>query len=378
MKILLCCDQPWVSGRFGASRVTLDLLDGLKRADADVSFFPPATNSFDRNDFPRITANFLSKNAHKFDVVDYSYNTAPWIDSTKHSQTLKVARIALLWHQREQIHIPEGKHPTMTKYKQAVKRLLKKEISKSEIDAIYLNMDTNMEDADIVTVANTRDLSVLENLGYPRRKLELLPYGLTHDGFKRFEMATDNSKNRKPIVAFVGTFDFRKGSLDFPYIVENIVTSFPEFSFRFLGTRGMYQTAEKVLRQFPKRLREYIEVVETFDPLELPNLLSDCYAGVFPSYWEGFGIAVVEMLAAGLPTVAYDAPGPCDILPQEWLVPSGDKRALTFKLAKVLDDDQIDRSRLQAIQRSRDFNWDEIAKQTLEIYERSLTRIQEK
>ncbi len=94
-----------------------------------------------------------------------------------------------------------------------------------------------------------------------------------------------------------------------PRIVERVVHDAPGTRFRLLGTSGMFPSADDVQRCFPRDLRRYVEVVPTYDPAELPGLLADCAMGFFPSYLEGFAFAVLEMLAASLPVVAYDVPG---------------------------------------------------------------------
>src|SRR5438046_10044411 len=94
---------------------------------------------------------------------------------------------------------------------------------------------------------------------------------------------------------------------------------------------------ESVWRDLEMMRDDSIEIVPRFDPDQLPQLVSDCTVAAFPSYVEGFGMAVVEQLAAGLPTVAYDAPGPRDILRDELarlLVPAGD----VSRFAEVLSD----------------------------------------
>ena len=70
---------------------------------------------------------------------------------------------------------------------------------------------------------------------------------------------------------------------------------------------------------------------------DVPEILriSDGYAQ--PSLWEGFGIAVVEALAAGVPVVCADVPGLRDVVGGAGrLVPSDDAPALARALHDVL------------------------------------------
>ena len=72
---------------------------------------------------------------------------------------------------------------------------------------------------------------------------------------------------------------------------------------------------------------------------DLPALLADCSVGIFPSYVEGFGLAVLEQLAAGIPTVAFDAPGPRQILRDnggELLTSPGCADAIADRAAEIL------------------------------------------
>jgi glycosyltransferase involved in cell wall biosynthesis len=88
--------------------------------------------------------------------------------------------------------------------------------------------------------------------------------------------------------------------------------------------------------------------------------------GVLPSYIEGFGLAVLEMLAAGIPVVAYDVPGPRDTLgkvPRNLLVSAGEKKVMGEKLSDVL---QLGPSSYKQLSRScvqvaSQFQWKDIA-----------------
>src|SRR5436853_2192871 len=121
-----------------------------------------------------------------------------------------------------------------------------------------------------------------------------------------------------------------------------------------------------------------VEIVPQFDPDQLPQLVSDCTVGAFPSYVEGFGMAVIEQLAAGLPTVAYDAPGPRDILGGQLaplLVPAGDVSRFAEVLSDLLTDD-LERSQeltRQSFETATKFSWPEIARDMAADYRKYLS-----
>jgi glycosyltransferase involved in cell wall biosynthesis len=88
-------------------------------------------------------------------------------------------------------------------------------------------------------------------------------------------------------------------------------------------------------------------------------------------------MAVVEQLAAGLPTVAYDAPGPRDILRGELarlLVPAGDAARFAAALADLLTNDFERYRELSGLsfQTARKFSWPQIATATAAEYRKYL------
>ena len=138
--------------------------------------------------------------------------------------------------------------------------------------------------------------------------------------------------------------------------------------FRLLGTAGLVPDAEGVLRRFPWRLRPRIDVRPRYNPEELPGLLSGVSAGVFPSRIESFGYGVLEMLAAAVPVIAYDAPGPHVMLPGEFRVEVGDHAAMAAKVAGLLTDPVRLRGASMGTSSSREFRWEEIAARTADAY----------
>ena len=166
----------------------------------------------------------------------------------------------------------------------------------------------------------------------------------------------------------------RKGAKDWGQIIQRVRARVPEARFLFLGT----MLADRyVLEELNLRTPDIVELVPQFEPDELPRLLSNCTVGAFPSYVEGFGMAVVEQLAAGFPTVAYDSPGPRDILRTtlgEFLVPPGDVASFSEAIIAILERDL--ESYREVCERSaktaEGFSWPRIARDTVEEYRRRL------
>lgn len=377
MKILVCCLRPSWDKRLGSSRVTIDLVEGLRANGIKVDTFPPENIDIPYLKYPERLADYLQENAHRYDVVDFPYHCNPWISFTPNLEgTLTVARDVLLPHHGDTDPYP---HPEVT-YFRKVKRVLRKTLCLPEKghdpQKVRISMDTNMRESDLINVANSKDQQLLESLGYHHSKIEVIPYGITPTASAIYKQhLKPANSNTSPKIVFVGTFDYRKGCLDFPYIIDAVIKKHSGAEFHLLGTKGIMQTEAEVMRFFSKDLRKQISVKVSFDPESLPGILSNCDIGFFPSYLEGFGIAVVEMLAAGLPVYSYDVPGPCDILPDDWLVSRGDKVEMAKKIISALNTPEEAQSRRDLARRvASKFDWTEIASRTYKVYQYHLKK----
>jgi glycosyltransferase involved in cell wall biosynthesis len=112
-------------------------------------------------------------------------------------------------------------------------------------------------------------------------------------------------------------------------------------------------------------------------------VLSRCTLALFPSYIEGFGLAVLEQLAAGLPTVAYDVSGPGQILDplrDQLLVPAGDIAALGSRACAILRSTVVEYESLsrKCLALAANYRWEEIAARTIEQYRAHLTSLGKK
>jgi glycosyltransferase involved in cell wall biosynthesis len=357
----------------GASKVVMELGDEFERMGWTCDFLSlaeltsGAEGSSDER-YAHALRGYLREHADRYDVIDYDHGHLPFPRREFPAQTLMVARSVLLSHHFMQIAMPHER-----RWKARLRAWLDRrrwEVRKQEI---FRRARITLLEADVVNVSNDHDKVALVRDGIPADKIIVAPYGLSRERQVLFD-GIRAAPPDLPVIAFVGTFDVRKGSTDFPAIVRGIADRIPEASFRLFGTN---RPAREILADFPRSLRHRIQVTPHYAPESLPELLAPCSVGVFPSYIEGFGFGVLEMLAAGLPVVAYDAPGPPMMLPSTYLVRPGDTTALSTKVVGLLSNRaELSAAREWAKQRAHVFSWPAIAGQTSDFYRERWQKLQ--
>jgi len=132
---------------------------------------------------------------------------------------------------------------------------------------------------------------------------------------------------------------------------------------------------ERVLASLPElglRLDDDVVLLGTVADAELPAWYAAADVLAFPSTKEGWGLAVLEAMAAGLPVVASDIPVFREYLRpgrDALLVPVDNAPALAMALATLLDDQrlaaELRHSGREACQR---FSWSRSAAEHRAIY----------
>ncbi len=133
----------------------------------------------------------------------------------------------------------------------------------------------------------------------------------------------------RPVVTFINRLDENKNPADFVELARRFARSHPQVQFLLVGDGPLKTQLEGWAEGLPA-----LKVVGY--RADVPALLALSDVLVYPSRREGFGLGLVEAMAAGVPCVAYASEGASEILgtPQTegCLVPLGDLQALADRV----------------------------------------------
>lgn len=112
------------------------------------------------------------------------------------------------------------------------------------------------------------------------------------------------------------------------------------------------------------------------DQDKLPYYYSAAEVLVMPSHYESFGMVALEAMACGTPVIASEVGGLAYLVRDGetgFTIPAEEPDALCEKLTWLLNDSELhQKMSRQAAEYAQDYAWEKIAKQIVDVYERSV------
>ena len=182
----------------------------------------------------------------------------------------------------------------------------------------------------------------------------------------------------RPLILSVGGIEPRKGSDTLVQAIAALKKAGRRPVLAVVGGHSFQDYRpyrDRVLASLPGlglRLDHDVVLVGTVPDAELPAWYAAADVLAFPSTKEGWGLAVLEAMSAGLPVVASDLPVFREYLTagrDALLVPVDDAAALAAALTEVLDDPELAaRLRAKALVTAQRFTWARSAAEHQAIY----------
>ena len=183
------------------------------------------------------------------------------------------------------------------------------------------------DDTTLIVGSSRFTRQTLIDHGVAADKIRVLPHGVD---CARYTVAGERG-NRPFRFIFVGSIRLGKGV---PLLLE---------AWRRLQPTGaelwmvghIAPAVRKLLPELPG-LRFFGKV----PGVEVAGILQQCDVMVFPSYFEGFGLVILQAMACGLPVITTAATAGPDLIPSPgeggWIVPTGDADRLTEAMEHCL------------------------------------------
>jgi glycosyltransferase involved in cell wall biosynthesis len=384
LRILILLHMPFQRD-FGGSRVQLELAELWRSWGHTVEVFdlnaafPHLSHSLwatlTRPHFSQKARQYVRQQGDRFDVIDAHQGNLPFTKDELGITGLLVARSVGMYPLYHAFEHQRGRSQQPRSWKGRLVQWLLAWRDRHEVRRCL----TSFRTADLINLPNPAEQQYIERTLHLGQQCRVFPFGLSAARRQALGaiLTTQAARLARPVVTFIGTWCDRKGSHDWGTIIRQVHAMRPEVRFRFLGTRSPRSV---VVRDLVLPDGDWLEVIPNYDSEDLPHLLTTTTVGAFPSYIEGFGFAVLEKLAAGIPTVAYDIPGPQTMLKPvdpALLVPVGDAIALATQLLAILnlspDDYHALARRCHTI--AADFAWERIAADTLAAYRAALAAV---
>ncbi|MEW6684770.1 MAG: glycosyltransferase family 1 protein [Candidatus Edwardsbacteria bacterium] len=130
--------------------------------------------------------------------------------------------------------------------------------------------------------------------------------------------------------------------------------------------------AEKVyLKINSLNLNNSIVVNENADDLLLDKLYLNASLFVMPSYYEGFGLPLLEAMSFGLPCIVSNTGALPEVIDDAGVtIPPDDVDLWASSMERLLSDQLLAKTlSKKAIERSRQFSWEKTAKETISVFE---------
>ena len=170
---------------------------------------------------------------------------------------------------------------------------------------------------------------------------------------------------------FVGTLDPRKNVDMLLDVYERMPTSLRvRMPLVVAGFEG-WKSAQTIARLRAGECDGWAHYLGFVDEASLPALYAGARIFLYPSRYEGFGLPVLEAMAAGVPVICSDAASLPEVTGNDGaeLVASDDADAFYDALIRALEDDAwCAKARDRGLERASHFSWDKTVSATLTAY----------
>ncbi|MCD6578226.1 glycosyltransferase family 4 protein, partial [bacterium] len=207
-----------------------------------------------------------------------------------------------------------------------------------------------------------------------KNKFAYIPYGVNSMFFrdisqkkiKKFNKKYDLPKN---FLLYVGVLEPRKNIEGIIKAFSQIAKEIPEYKLLLVGRRGWYD--EKIFSLIKESgLKDKVLHLGHIDYELLPHLYKKASIFLYPSFYEGFGMPVLESMAAGCPVITSNISSTKEVGGKgSYLINPHNIGNMAQAIINILNDDEFRENLIKrGLFRAQEFTWENTALKTEKLY----------
>lgn len=367
--------QPLLKHRTGVGWYTFEIIKRLVEQESGIEYSGFYFNFLNRNQLPEELSNVTSKvcKLMHYRVYQRIWNYVPI------SYSSIFGRKADIYHFFNYLVPPGVKGKVIVTIYDMVFKRFPGTMSNANFKALENNLLKSADRADIIiTISENSKNEIVQYLGIDPAKIQIVSPGVDVARYKEdISVSQKEAVKRKynlpdEYILYLGTLEPRKN-------VESIIDSFfclresynKDIKLVIAGKKGWgFDTIFQRVESYG--LQECVDFIGYVEEVDKPAIYNMAEVFMFPSLYEGFGMPVIEAMAAGVPVITSNNSS----LPEAAgdaakLLDPMDTEAMAAELYNILTNSSMrDEMIKKGLEQSSRFTWENSIEQLVNIYKR--------
>lgn len=253
-------------------------------------------------------------------------------------------------------------------------------IGQKHLKFLNNNLQHSVERPDkIITISKSSRQGIMEYLNVDPSKIEIVYPGVDYHYYNQApsKVVIDNTRTKyrlpEQYILYMGTLEPRKNILGiveaFAKFKLNGMTTAKSIKLVLAGKKGwLYEPIFEKIKQLG--LEEEVVFTDYVDERDKVAIYHLASAFIFPSLYEGFGIPVLEAMAAGTPVITSNVSSLPEVAGEAAiLISPQDTEGMACALNKVLENEEYARDLVtKGWGQAQKFSWDQSAEKLYSVY----------